>query len=445
MTNTSVLILVAALVLLIAASAYFSSSETAMMALNRYRLRHLAENDHPGAKRAMALLSRPDRLIGLILLGNNFVNILATQIATILTLHLFGQDGLIFATMALTVVILIFAEVLPKTVAALNPERVAFPSSLLLRPLLWIFYPLVWIINGISNSILDLFNINPQIAGTDPLDREELRTVVKEAGAMIPRKHQQMLFGILDLEKATVEDIMVPRSEIDAIDLEDEWIDIVSQLVASRHTRIPCYRGSLNNIVGILHVRGLTRLLRGLEDFGINEFEAMLREAYFVPTKTNLHTQLINFQRSRQRLGLAVDEYGDIEGLVTIDDLLEEVVGDFTTDPQNYTRDVYPQSDGTFLVDGAANIREINRAYHWELPENGPKTVNGLILKELEDIPETGTSLRVGNYTIEIVHSTEHVVKNARVTPPTSDGSDEIEAARPDATRSNEVERNNEH
>ena len=427
MTDTSILILVTALILLVAMSAYFSSSETAMMALNRYRLRHLAENDHPGAKRATALLSRPDRLIGLILLGNNFVNILATQIATILTLHLFGQDGLIFATVALTVVILIFAEVLPKTLAALNPERIAFPSSLLLRPLLWLCYPFVWIVNGISNSILDLFNINPQIAGTDPLDREELRTVVKEAGAMIPRKHRQMLFGILDLEKATVEDIMVPRSEIDAIDLDDEWIDIVSQLVSSRHTRIPCYRGSLDNLVGILHVRTLTRLLRGLEDFGVDEFEAMLREPYFVPTKTNLHTQLINFQRSRQRMGLAVDEYGDIEGLVTIDDLLEEVVGDFTTDPQNYIRDVYPQEDGTFLVDGAANIREINRAYGWALPDDGPKTVNGLVLKELEDIPETGTSLRVGEFTIEIVHSTEHVVKNARIKPPVLDDTSEPE------------------
>lgn len=448
MTNTSVLILVAALVLLIAASAYFSSSETAMMALNRYRLRHLAENDHPGAKRATQLLARPDRLIGLILLGNNFVNILATQIATILTLHLFGQDGLIFATIVLTVVILIFAEVLPKTVAALNPERIAFPSSLVLRPLLWFCYPLVWILNGIANSILDLFNINPQIAGADPLDREELRTVVKEAGAMIPRKHRQMLFGILDLEKATVEDIMVPRSEIDAIDLEDEWIDIVNQLVASRHTRIPCYRGTLDNLVGVLHVRTLTRQLRGLEDFGINEFEAMLREPYFVPTKTNLHTQLMNFQRSRQRLGLAVDEYGDIEGLVTIDDLLEEVVGDFTTDPQNYTRDVYPQADGTFLVDGAANIREINRAHRWELPEDGPKTVNGLILKELEDIPETGTSLRVGDYTIEIVHSTEHVVKNARVTPPVVEETSDTEATEDperDAHQSNEVNRDGEH
>ncbi len=418
MTTSSILILVAVLILLIGMSAYFSSSETAMMALNRYRLRHLVENNHAGAKRANELLLRPDRLIGLILLGNNFVNIVTTQIATILTLHFLGNDGLILMTVLLTIVILIFAEVLPKTVAALNPERVAFPSTLLLKPLLWLFYPFVWIVNGISNGILNWFDINPRHAGADPLDREELRTVVKEAGAMIPRKHRQMLFGILDLEHATVEDIMVPRADIDAIDMEDEWADIVDQLMVCRHTRVPCYRGNLNNLIGILHVRALTRLLRGMEEFDIDEFEAMLREPYFVPTKTNLHTQLINFQRRRERLAMAVDEYGDIEGLVTIDDLLEEVVGEFTTDPQDYTHDVYPQDDGTFLVDGMANIRELNRAYQWALPEDGPKTINGLILEALEDIPETGTSLRIGDYTIEVVHSPERIVKNARITPP---------------------------
>lgn len=420
MTTATIVGLVTLLVVLIGLSAYFSSSETAMMALNRYRLRHLAEKGHRGANRAQQLLERPDRLIGVILLGNNFVNILATQIATILTLHLLGRDGLLITTVALTIVILIFAEVLPKTVAALNPERIAFPSTRLLKPLLWVLYPLVWAVNGVSNGILELFDINPRTAGTDPLDREELRTVVKEAGAMIPRKHRQMLFGILDLEHASVEDIMVPRAEIDAFDLDDEWSDVVNQIVACRHTRVPCYRGTLNNVVGVLHVRSLTRLLHGVEEFTPVDLEAMLREPYFVPTRTNLHTQLINFQRRRERLALAVDEYGDIEGLVTIDDLLEEVVGEFTTDLQNYVRDVYPQADGTFLVDGGTNIRELNRANRWHLPEHGPKTLNGLILEALGDIPETGTSLRIEDYTIEIVHSTEHIVKNARITPPES-------------------------
>jgi len=423
MTSLTIAGLAVVLVLLIAMSAYFSSSETAMMALNRYRLRHLAEKHHKGAIRAQKLLSRPDRLIGVILLGNNFVNILATQIATILALQLLGKDGLIITTILLTIVILIFAEVLPKTVAVLNPERIAFPSSRLLTPLLWLLYPFVWVVNGVTNGILNWFNINPEETGNDPLDREELRTVVKEAGAMIPGKHRQMLFGILDLEHATVEDIMVPRSDIDAIDLDDEWADILNQLTVCRHTRVPVYRGSLDNLVGILHVRSLTRLLRNTDDFRVEEFQSLLREPYFVPTRTNLHTQLINFQRRRERLALAVDEYGDIEGMVTIDDLLEEVVGEFTTDLQDYVRDVYPQDDGTFLVDGGSNIRELNRAYHWKLPEDGPKTLNGLILEELHDIPETGTSLRIGDYTIEIVYSTEHIVKNARITPPPVIGS----------------------
>jgi len=418
MTTLTVVSLVTLLFVLIGMSAYFSSSETAMMALNRYRLRHLAEKGHRGANRAQQLLERPDRLIGVILLGNNFVNILATQIATILALQLLGNDGLLITTIALTIVILIFAEVLPKTFAALNPERIAFPSTLLLKPLLWILYPLVWTVNGVSNGILDWFDINPRTSGADPLDREELRTVVKEAGAMIPRKHRQMLFGILDLEHASVEDIMVPRAEIDALDLDDEWSDVIGQLVACRHTRVPCYRGTLDNVVGILHVRSLTRLVQSAEEFRPVDLEAMLRAPYFVPTRTNLHTQLINFQRRRERLALAVDEYGDIEGLVTIDDLLEQVVGEFTTDLQNYVRDVYPQADGTFLVDGSTNIRELNRANRWHLPEHGPKTLNGLILEALGDIPETGTSLRIDDYTVEIVHSTEHIVKNARITPP---------------------------
>jgi Mg2+/Co2+ transporter CorB len=418
MTTLTIVSLVTLLFVLIGMSAYFSSSETAMMALNRYRLRHLAEKGHRGANRAQQLLERPDRLIGVILLGNNFVNILATQIATIVALQFLGNDGLLITTIALTIVILIFAEVLPKTFAALNPERIAFPSTLLLKPLLWILYPLVWTVNGVSNGILDWFDINPRTSGADPLDREELRTVVKEAGAMIPRKHRQMLFGILDLEHASVEDIMVPRAEIDALDLDDEWSDVIGQLVACRHTRVPCYRGTLDNVVGILHVRSLTRLVQSAEEFRPVDLEAMLRAPYFVPTRTNLHTQLINFQRRRERLALAVDEYGDIEGLVTIDDLLEQVVGEFTTDLQNYVRDVYPQADGTFLVDGSTNIRELNRANRWHLPEHGPKTLNGLILEALGDIPETGTSLRIEDYTVEIVHSTEHIVKNARITPP---------------------------
>ncbi|MGR8948833.1 MAG: HlyC/CorC family transporter [Gammaproteobacteria bacterium] len=418
MVEISILGLSIILLVLIAASAYFSSSETAMMALNRYRVKHLAENNHPGAKRAHNLLERPDRLIGLILLGNNFVNILAAQIATIIGLRLLGEDSLLITTTVLTVVVLIFAEVLPKTFAALHPEAVAFPSSLILRLMMWVFYPFVRLVNAISNTMLNVFDIDPGKRGEDPLDREELRTVVKEAGAMIPTKHKQMLTGILDLEKATVEDIMVPRSEIVAIDLESDWLEILSQLESCRHTRLPCYRNNPDNVIGLLHMRNLTRLVLNKDELNLDDLEALIVEPYFVPTKTNLHTQLINFQRQRQRTAFCVDEYGEIEGLVTLDDLLEEVVGEYTTDPLVYERDVHPQDDGTFLIDASANIRELNRSCDWNLPVDGPKTLNGLILEALEDIPETGTSLRIENYTIEVVHASDTTVKTARVTPP---------------------------
>ena len=418
MAEISIFSLLIALLVLIGVSAYFSSSETAMMALNRYRVKHLAENNHPGAKRAITLLERPDRLIGLILLGNNFVNILAAQIATIIGLRLLGEDGLLVTTAILTIVVLIFAEVLPKTYAALHPEAIAFPSSFLLRILMSLFYPFVWLVNAISNTMLTVFDIDPGKRGDDPLDREELRTVVKEAGAMIPTKHKQMLTGILDLEKATVEDIMVPRSEIVAIDLDGEWNEVLTQLEACRHTRLPCYRSNPDNVIGLLHMRNLTRLVLNKGTFDIEDLEALIVEPYFVPTRTNLHTQLINFQRQRQRTALCVDEYGEIEGLVTLDDLLEEVVGEYTTDPLVHERDVYPQEDGTYLIDATANVRELNRSCGWRLPEEGPKTLNGLILEALEDIPEPGTSLRIEDYTIEILHASDTVVRTARVTPP---------------------------
>lgn len=417
MTEVPVVTLVVALCVLIVASAYFSSSETAMMALNRYRLKHLAERQHRAARRAQALLDRPDRLIGLILLGNNFVNILAAQITTVLTLALVGESGLIVSTLLLTAVVLVFAEVVPKTMAAVHPERIAFPSSLLLRVLLFVFYPFVWLLNQVSNGILALFGIKDIGRSEDPLSREELRTVVKEAGAMIPRKHRQMLFGILDLENATVEDIMVPRNEVYGIDFEDDWSEIVDQLVSCRHTRVPCFSGSLDRLEGVLHLRKVSSLLRSGNEFSLDDLRAILMEPYFVPLKTDLYVQLLNFQQRRQRIAFVVDEYGDIEGLVTLEDLLEEIIGEFTTDPQNFVRDVYPQDDGSFLVDGTANIREINRAYGFGLPTDGPKTVNGLVLETLEDIPVTGTTFKLGDLTIEIVQTLEHAVKTARIAP----------------------------
>ncbi len=386
-----------------------------MMSLNRYRLKHLADRKYKGAERVQKLLERPDRLIGLILLGNNFVNILAAMIVSLITLRIYGTDGLLISSMALTAIILVFAEVMPKTVAAIHPERVAFPSSVILRALMLIFYPLVWLLNKISNGLLGIFGITNIKRAEDPLSREELRTVVKEAGGVITHKHRQMLFGILDLENATVEDIMIPKSEMYGINLEDDWNVIQEQILSSRHTRLPCYKGNLSNITGMLHLRRITKHV-GSHSFNLEQLLSALVDPYFVPTKTDLYMQLVNFQKERERIAFVVDEYGDLEGLVTLEDILEEVVGEFTTDPKSQIKDVIKINDFTFVVDGSANIRELNRDYNLGLPEDGPKTLNGLILETLEDIPTTGTAFKLKNMTIEVAQTLERSVKTAKIT-----------------------------
>ena len=409
--------LFAALAVLILLSAFFSGSETAMMALNRYRLKHLRDQKHKGAMRASALLEKPDRLIGLILLGNNFVNILASSIATIIAIRLYGEVGIAIAALLLTVVILIFAEVTPKTMAALRPEKIAFPVSFILKPLLKILYPLVWLVNLIANGVLKLLGISPDDdSGEMALSREELRTVVKEAGTMIPQRHQQMLFGILDLEKVTVEDIMIPRNEVIGIDLDTDHDELEDQLRSCRHTRIPIFNGNLDNIVGVMHVRKIPDLLEQPEEDRANAINKKMIEPYYVPIGTPLHTQLNNFQREKRRIGFVVDEYGDIQGLVTLEDILEEIVGEFTTDP-GYNKDIHEQKNGTYLIDASANIRDINKSLKWTLNTEGPKTLNGLIIETLENIPETGTSLRIGDYIIEILQTTKRSVKTVRIQP----------------------------
>ena len=408
--------LLAALGLLIVASAFFSASETAMMALNRYRLRHLARSGHRGAARAAALLERPDRLIGLILLGNNFVNILASALATVIGLRLLGEAGLAVATGALTLVILILAEVTPKTLAVLHPERVAFPAALLLRPLMALLYPVVWLTNVFTRGLLALLGVPPQDGAMQQLSREELRTVVHEAGALIPRTHQRMLLNILDLEQATVDDVMVPRGEIVGLDLSEAEEAIRRTLVHAQYTRLPLYREHIDQVVGILHVRDALPLL-GEDRLSREALEAAARPCYFVPEGTPLHTQLLNFQRERRRMGLVVDEYGDIKGLVTLDDILEEIVGEFTTEPTDAIAEIVPQEDGSYLVDAGLGVRELNRAMGWELPTDGPKTLNGLILEHLEHIPEPGTSLRIAGYPMEIVQTKGNAVKTVRIHP----------------------------
>lgn len=407
--------LIGVLVFLIIFSGFFSGSETGLMSLNRYRLRHLADSNHRGAKAALRLLTRPERLIGVILLGNNFVNILAASIATVIGYRLYGDKGVVIGSIVLTIIILIFSEVTPKTLAALHPERYALPATYALEPLLKVLYPLVWLTNQASNLIFRILGITSERASHYDLNTEELRIVVNEAGTVIPQRHQQMLLNILDLEKITVEDIMIPRNEIVGIDVEDDWDDIVTQIAESQHTKLPVYEGDINHILGFLHLRKAIKMFQKPETSNKEALRSMLREAYFVPEGTPLNTQLLNFQHEKRRIGLVVDEYGDIMGLITLEDLLEEIVGEFTTDPAAQIADIHQLENGSFLVDGSTSIRELNRTLDWNLPTDGPKTLNGLIIEYLEHIPEQGTSLRLADYPMEIVQTTSNTVKTVRI------------------------------
>jgi len=411
-TGTLFIILVA----LILFSAFFSSSETGLMSLNRYRLKHLADKGHRGARLASALLNRPDRLLGLILLGNNFVNILASAIATIIAMRLLGDEGIAIATGLLTLVVLIFAEVAPKTLAAIHPERIAFPAAFIYTPLLKLTYPVVFMVNMMANGLLRLLGVKLHTGQYEGMSVEELRSVVKETSKLIPQKHQDMLLGILNLENATVEDIMVPRSEITAIDLDEDWDDILDQLTTCQRTRVPVYRGDINNIVGVIHMRRVISLITH-EELTPEALQNQIREAYFIPEGTSLYQQLNNFQLNRRRSALVVNEYGDIMGLVTLEDILEEVVGEFTTASPVNSLNIHPQDDGSFLIAGSTHIREINRTLGWHLPLSGPKTLNGLILEHMEMIPEPGTSLKIANHPIEIIKTQNNAVQMTRVKP----------------------------
>lgn len=410
-------LLLGLLFLLVCLSAFFSSSETGMMSINRYRLSHWVNSGETRAQRVARLLARPDRLIGVILIGNNFVNNLAASIATIIAIHFLGDvTGPAVATAALTITILIFAEVTPKTYAAVKPERIAYPASLILEPLLKLLYPLVWLVNIISNGLLRLIGVRSIDGDGDNLTRDELRTVVHEAGTLIPQRHQTMLLSILDLENVTVNDIMVPRHEVVGINLDDELDEILAQIRTSQHTRLPVYKGDINNIIGMLHLRNAARFLsRGEVTKAAIVQEA--REPYFIPESNPLHTQLLNFQKQKRRIGIVVDEYGDVEGLVTLEDILEEIVGEFTTDVAGMQEDMHHQEDGSVVIEGTANIRDINKSLGWQLPTDGPKTLNGLILEHLEAFPEGPASLQVGDVRMEIQEVRDNLITAARCWP----------------------------
>jgi len=404
------------LICLLILSAFFSSTETALMSLNRYRLRHRARSGDRSARVTEKLLQRPDRLIGLILLGNNAVNLAAAALVTLISLRLGGERAIWIGTLILTFVVLIFAEVAPKTIAALHPARIAMPAALIYYPLQKLAYPVVWFINLLANSLLRLLGVRPDQIASHSLSSEELRTVVAEAGAMVPRQHQRMLLSILDLDAMTVDDVMVPRQEILGIDLDRNWSQNIATIRDCRFHRLPVYQDDVDNIVGVVQV---SKLLPDFANGTLDERRLMqlTQEPYFVPEGTPLNSQLLNFQEHQRRSAFGVDEYGDVQGLVTSEDILREIVGEFDTGRAPASIGI-TQEEHSYIVNASANVRELNRMMNWTLPTDGPKTLNGLIIEQLETIPESGTGVTVADYPIEILDTTEHGIKTVRVSPP---------------------------
>mgnify|MGYP003632541928 FL=1 len=415
MSETPITTLLVFLVLLIIFSAFFSSAETGMLSLNRYRLKHLKKSGHKGAIKASKLLKRTDQLISVILIGNNFVNILASSIATVIAIRVWGDTGIAIATAGLTIILLIFAEITPKTIAAYYPEKIALPASHILKPLLKILYPAVWAINLVTGFLLKSLGLNIEDSQENHISREELRTLVNESGTLIPRKHQEMLVGILDLEKVTVNDIMIPRNEVIGINIDDDLDAIFHQLRTSQHTRLPVYKGDINSIIGILHLRNMTKVMSHKEPNKAILLQAC-REPYFTPESTSLNAQLIHFQQEKRRISIVVDEYGDVLGIVTMEDILEEIVGEFTTDFSSASnQDIISQGDGSYLIDGSTPIRTINKNLNWNLPTNGPKTLSGLITEALETLPESPVCLYLNEYQVEIRQLKDNIVKTIQI------------------------------
>jgi Mg2+/Co2+ transporter CorB len=411
--------LLATFVVLLFVSAFFSISETSMMALNRYRLKHLARTGNRGAKLAAQLLAQTDKLLGVVLLGNNLVNTAAASLATVIAFRLLGESelGLAIATGVAAFFILVFSEITPKVIGASYPERIAFPAAYILAPMLRVFYPLVWFINLFVKALLTLLRLKPQTAGQAAmLSLEELRTLVLEGGHFLPPKHQKILLNLFDLQSITVDDLMSPRSQIEAVDIDSPPEELKRQISTSNHTRMPVYRGSLDNIIGVLHLRKVLNL--GADDIRSETLVQILRPPYYIPAGTPLLAQLQNFQEEEERLGLVVDEYGELMGLITLEDILEEIIGEFTTHSPLHGGGITRQNDGSVLAEGATPLRELNRKLGTEFVLDGPKTLNGLILEHLEDIPEPGTTVKIAGVPIEIVQTQDRAVRSARIFPP---------------------------
>lgn len=406
------------LIFLVVASSLFSLAEIAVMSVNRYRLRHLVREKDSNAMLVSKLLERPDRLLGAILIGDTFSDILATSLATVIAVSFFGRSGVMIAATVMTLLVLVFGQMIPKTLAALYPQKIALTSAMPLTIFLRLIYPLVWFINVISNTILGLFNVHVHKHHIEHLSAEELRTIVYESGGRIPASHKGMLLRILDLGEVTVEDVMVPRSDIVGIDLDEPWHDNLELLHSSRLEYLPVYHGSVDHLQGVLSVR------RAIYAFGQGRFDQtilleMIEEAYFIPEGTSLNTQLLNFRHNHQRMGLVVDEYGDIHGLVTLEDILEEIVGEFARfgEEEVIEPEIRPDTNGSFLVDGSVNVRELNRQMNWHLPTDGPKTLSGLIIEALEFIPNEGLCLRLAGYPVEILTLQDNMITSVRIYP----------------------------
>ncbi len=417
MQHLPIILSIIILVLLLCCSAFFSASETAMMTLNRYRLRHLAKSrKNKSAQRAERLLKRPDRLLGTILIGNTFSNILASALATVVAVQVMGEVGAIVSAILLTLVVLIFGEIMPKTIAAHYPERLAF---ILCWPLGWIFvllYPFVILTNAVVNGLLYLVGMKKPALGAEHVTIEELRTIVSEHSKSIPTQSKNFLLGLIDLKGMTVDEIMVPRNEIAGIDLTEDWVNISMQLARSQHTRLPLFKDTIDDVTGMLHMRDLVSLFNK-SDFNKEGLIGAAEESYFIPAGTSLMTQLMNFQSNKKRIGLVVDEYGDIQGLVTLEDILEEVIGKYTTDTGSENKLIHPQEDGSFVIDGGMAIRELNRMMSWELPTEGAKTLNGAVVEYLEIIPHPGTCLRLNGYPLEVLAVKDNKIETVKIIP----------------------------
>jgi len=409
LNNISTEILILILTVLFLLSAFFSGSETALMSINKYKMRHQAKLNNKGAKAAKKLLENPDKIIGVILLGNNLTNILITQIATLISLRLYGDIGLAIATGLLTVFILIFAELTPKTIGEMHSEKIAYSSSLLYKPMLVILYPLVFIINLIANSIIKIMGVKSNMSKSS-LSSEELKTVLSESSIKIPKPHLKMLESIIDLEKATVEDIMIPRSDIYGIDLSDDISTVVNNFKNTPYTRIPVFEENIENLLGLIHIKNIAPMLAS-NSIDENEIRKLIKKPYYIVSGTSLYKQLISFQNEKRRIGFIIDEYGDIQGLVTLEDILEEIVGDFTSDPSANEEIIPTNNKNIFIIDGGVHIREINEILNINLLPKDAKTINGFILEHTENLPEINDIINIQGHTFKILENLDNAVK----------------------------------